>query len=969
MGNAPPPPPVPAAVPGSPSFGPPISLADLDWELTSESAPTGIPTTPTAAAEQMAALRFDHLTGLPIAEGVLSTGGRVLPTGMTLAGVAEGDFSGMLEKKGRVFEGWKGFFFVLTGSELQYFVGEGDHALGQAPQGCFTVTAFTDVPDRGGRMRSHRIDIHDTTQIGEPLLLSVAAVTADDKQVWIEQLGAVAETRPLIEHSRFAHLATPAVYVEQDMTSLHMLSGQPDDEHNMLDESTIALALHNNISISELEAATDGFADSLKVNEGAFGAVYRGTLQGRMVAVKVLKPAASSITVPARAQEFTGIGGFRKELEILSKCRHINVVSLVGACLSSDKAAKQCLVVEFMAGGTLRTRLASRTMVGLTVEDRLCIASDAARGTEYLHVGCDPPIFAFDLKSDNILLTKVKGRLIAKLADFGTARCTPKDLDQDNNTHHSTRVVIGTKPYMPMEYMQMGHVSPKTDAFSFGVVLCELLTGKPPVSMEENEMLSFTMLGPLGGAGSELQQLLDPRVGGVWPLQRAIELGRIARRCIEPVPGSRSTVAGVLPNLDALAGRGGQDHGGEPEPAWDESTVVVTGFEQPMSGVIGETAASTGSGRARVRLGQCPSCGNQTHSIGCCGLMRTPLTIPSVVNHGSCLFCNPQHKAPAAVDQLQELLDTQLKLKELLEHTQISILQQRVTPHDAPAVSAIAEPCLVLEKFNSGTRTMRTGRPVDAARGIWAALGIEAGDEHGARIQGNGLAEIAREFTTPGEYCDDKDRVRFEYVFEQTAELLVQDNGVKRDIGNEGMTLDHFCMQPDARKAKLKKAHVLALRLYTSNSFARINGPLRDGTKPHPFAATTFYVHDALLRLRTAGADNANARRVFWRGLDDMSVSENFVKEGGTEIGCMSTTQDRTVAETKFAKAGERPNPLLLKVEATSFMNCGADIHWLSMYPEEKEVLFPPLTYLQPEGEPVLENGCTVITVHPNLCF
>ena len=77
-------------------------------------------------------------------------------------------------------------------------------------------------------------------------------------------------------------------------------------------------------------------------------------------------------------------------------------------------------------------------------------------------------------------------------------------------------------------------------------------------------------------------------------------------------------------------------------------------------------------------------------------------------------------------------------------------------------------------------------------------------------------------------------------------------------------------------------------------------------------------------------------------------------------MACMSTTETQMVART-FAKVGEVDHPLL----STSLVDCGADIGWLSMYPEEREVLFPPLTYLLPVGEPVVEDGCTAITVQP----
>ena len=291
-------------------------------------------------------------------------------------------------------------------------------------------------------------------------------------------------------------------------------------------------------------------------------------------------------------------------------------------------------------------------------------------------------------------------------------------------------------------------------------------------------------------------------------------------------------------------------------------------------------------------------------------------------------------------------------------------------PPPAPAAGAAAVDLgNTAAKFNSTAgRTLRVGPPEAAAHGIWAALGLEQGGARGIAIVSDGVGEITREFTTRGKHCDESDERRFAYIFGQRAALLEQDNGVKRDIGHEGMALEDFLKQQDARKAKLTTAHVLALRLYTSNSYWRINSPLRVGcteANPHPHAATTYYIQDGIMKLRATRAHDAAAARTFWRGLEDMGMGDEFLRQGGTEMACMSTTEDLQVARTTFAKVGAVDNPLLMKVQCTSLMDCGADISWLSMYPGEKEVLFPPLTFLLPVGEPVVENGVTVITVQP----
>ena len=108
----------------------------------------------------------------------------------------------------------------------------------------------------------------------------------------------------------------------------------------------------------------------------------------------------------------------------------------------------------------------------------------------------------------------------------------------------------------------LGRVSEKTDTFAFGVVLCELLTGQPPADYDKGEMLAvsmFKLLADGGGAPQLLPPLLDTRLGSGggsgWPLPRALALGGVARRCLEPMAADRCVVAEVLLELDALAGR------------------------------------------------------------------------------------------------------------------------------------------------------------------------------------------------------------------------------------------------------------------------------------------------------------------------------------------------------------------------------------------------------------------------------
>jgi hypothetical protein len=152
--------------------------------------------------------------------------------------------------------------------------------------------------------------------------------------------------------------------------------------------------------------------------------------------------------------------------------------------------------------------------------------------------------------------------------------------------------------------------------------------------------------------------------------------------------------------------------------------------------------------------------------------------------------------------------------------------------------------------------------------------------------------------------------------------------------------------------AGLQAHHVLALRLYTTSSYKSINNPMRQQPYPqipHPFAGTLYYIGDGLAKLRAVQGtlqSHENKDKVFYRGMIDLQVTDEFLAVGGTEMSCMSTTSSKTVA-ADFAKES-KTSPLLFKLLSNDFMSHGADISFLSVYPEEKEILYPPLTYLCP---------------------
>ena len=219
-----------------------------------------------------------------------------------------------------------------------------------------------------------------------------------------------------------------------------------------------------------------------------------------------------------------------------------------------------------------------------------------------------------------------------------------------------------------------------------------------------------------------------------------------------------------------------------------------------------------------------------------------------------------------------------------------------------------------------------------------------------------------------------------DYVLHQEAgssDLVFENGGLKRDCDKDGkllpsreivdpvtgqkrgMRFNDFVDHPSARLAALRRQQVLALRLYTTAAFNSINTPLRDLSREaeghaHPLPVTVTHIVKAVLQLRKVEGNEATAHDSvdLYRGLAGRSIPPEFLAKGGTELAPMSTTRNLKVALQYAASE----HAVILRFRTTSFMGRGADIAFLSCFPAESEVLFPPLTYLCPVRQKD-ENG------------
>ncbi|KAH7574402.1 hypothetical protein JRO89_XS03G0292100 [Xanthoceras sorbifolium] len=286
-------------------------------------------------------------------------------------------------------------------------------------------------------------------------------------------------------------------------------------------------------SIEEIEEATEKFSDKMKIGEGGYGPVYKGKLDHTPVAIKVLRPDAAQ-----------GKKQFLQEVEVLSCIRHPNMVLLLGACPEYG-----CLVYEYMENGSLEDRLFRRgNSPPISWRKRFQIAAEIATALLFLHQAKPEPLVHRDLKPANILIDR---NFVSKISDVGLARLVPPSVADSVTQYHMTSAA-GTFCYIDPEYQQSGMLTTKSDIYSFGIMLLQIITAKPPMGIAHH-------VGRAVEKGT-FEEMLDPAVPD-WPVEEAINFAKLAIKCAELRKRDRPDLGTeIVPELNRL-----RDLGRSPE--------------------------------------------------------------------------------------------------------------------------------------------------------------------------------------------------------------------------------------------------------------------------------------------------------------------------------------------------------------------------------------------------------------------
>ncbi|XP_042061239.1 G-type lectin S-receptor-like serine/threonine-protein kinase At4g27290 [Salvia splendens] len=282
-------------------------------------------------------------------------------------------------------------------------------------------------------------------------------------------------------------------------------------------------------NLSLILKATDNFSTDNKLGEGGFGPVYKGVLEnGQEIAVKRLSKTSKQ-----------GVDELKNEVILIAKLQHRNLVRMLGCCAEGEESM---LIYEYMPNNSLDFILFDETKsMSLDWRKRFNIITGIAKGLLYLHQDSRLRIIHRDLKASNILLDT---EMNPKISDFGLARSFG-----GNETQAQTRRVVGTYGYMSPEYAIDGMFSIKSDVFSFGVLVLEIVSGKRNRGFcHEQNQNSLNLLGYAWTLSKEGRScdLVDPCLGGLFDLSEALRSIQVGLLCVQTCQEDRPSMSEVV---------------------------------------------------------------------------------------------------------------------------------------------------------------------------------------------------------------------------------------------------------------------------------------------------------------------------------------------------------------------------------------------------------------------------------------
>ncbi|GAA0185903.1 transmembrane signal receptor [Lithospermum erythrorhizon] len=304
--------------------------------------------------------------------------------------------------------------------------------------------------------------------------------------------------------------------------------GQQGSE--VTEKENLELPLFNIVTVTK---ATQSFSNANKIGEGGFGPVYKGQLQtGQEIAVKRL--AESS---------FQGLNEFKNEVLLIAKLQHRNLVRLLGCCIHAEE---RMLIYEYMPSGSLDSYIfggSNRTRRLLVWRRRYSIIIGISRGLLYLHRDSRLRIIHRDLKASNVLLDS---EMIPKISDFGMARAFGEE-----QLITKTLRVVGTFGYMAPEYVMDDIYSMKSDVFSFGVLLLEIVSEKRNSQFRHPDH-DFNLIGHAWQLWVEgrAPELIDPLMKD-FPVSEVLKCIQVGLLCVQLRPEDRPEMSRVLVMLDS----------------------------------------------------------------------------------------------------------------------------------------------------------------------------------------------------------------------------------------------------------------------------------------------------------------------------------------------------------------------------------------------------------------------------------